>query len=109
MNNLDLAKQIINSLIEERDFLCWQLTNANGGLNKEQFEEITKDYLNRRITNKSQEQLNLEAEMLYSLILEKEKLDSELTSLLLKCSFDEAVKALIYVANILEKNDKNRS
>ncbi len=104
MNN-NLTKQFVQTLIEERDFLCWQLTNATGGLTEEQFEEIVTEHFKNRI-EKSQEQLNYEAKELFELI--GEKMDSELTSIILKCSLDEASIALKHVANKVNKVNEGK-
>jgi ABC-type uncharacterized transport system ATPase subunit len=99
--NLDLAKEFIENLIEDRNFLCWQLSNANELISEEMFKEIEDKHF-RKYENKSQEQLNSETEELFKLI-GGEKMEVTTVAAILKCDYESASKSLINLVDKIEK------
>lgn len=96
MNN-QLIKQFISNLLEERDFLCWQLSEAHGLINEETLSEIENKHF-ASFDSKFQEQLNNEAEELFKLI-GAEEMTTDNLYVILKCSIDRAEIALKHVIN----------
>lgn len=93
-----LIKQFILNLLEERDFLCWQLSNANDLIDEETFKEIENKHF-EKYKNKSQEQLNFETEELFKLI-GGEKMEATTVSAILSCDYESASKCL---SNLISK------
>ena len=93
--NYNLIKQFISNLLEERDFLCWQLSEAYGLIDKKAFNDIEDKHF-ESYDIKSQDQLNSEAEELIK-ILDGERIDSDTISIILKCSLDKSEKTLDYL------------
>lgn len=99
--NSQLAKEFIENLIEDRDFLCWQLSNANELISEKMFKEIEDEHF-KKYKNKSQEQLNSETEELFKLI-GGEKMETTTVVAILKCDYESASKSLINLVDKIEK------
>lgn len=99
--NSQLAKEFIENLIEDRDFLCWQLSNANELISEKMFKEIEDEHF-KKYKNKSQEQLNSETEELFKLI-GGEKMETTTVATILKCDYESASKSLINLVDKIEK------
>lgn len=93
--NKNLVKQFILNLLEERDFLCWQLSEAYGLIDKKALNDIEDKHF-ESYNIKSQDQLNSEAEEVIK-ILNGERIDSDVISIILKCSLDKSEKTLDYI------------
>lgn len=96
--NIELIKKFIAALIEERDFLCWQLSRATGLIDEESFEKIVDKHFEIKNCKKSQDDLNKEGEVLLELI-NNTNLDSDLISVILNCSIDEAENVMKYLCS----------
>lgn len=97
--NIQLAKEFIENLIEDRDFLCWRLsetTESIESISEETFKEFGNHF---KYKNKSQEQLNFETEELFKLI-GGEKMEATTIAVILKCDYRNAKKCL---ANLISK------
>lgn len=95
--NIELIKKFIAALIEERNFLCWQLTRATGLIDEENFEKIADKHFEIKNCKKSQDDLNKEGEVLLELV--DDNLDSDLISVILNCSVDEAENVLKFLCS----------
>lgn len=87
-----LIRHFVSNLLNERDFLCWQLSEAYGLIDKDVYNDIENKHF-ETYDVKSQNQLNLEIEELCK-IVDIEEIDSDIVSIILKCSLDKAENAL---------------
>ena len=96
--NKELIKQFIKNLLDERDFLCYQLTEAKGLINSDTFKRIENAHFDK-FSEKSQNQINLEVEELLKLT-GKENMSVDNIYVILKCSIDKAELALKHLFNL---------
>lgn len=93
-----VAKRSIISLLDERDFLAYQLTHANGGLTDEQLDELAEAYL--PCGDVDVEDVARGAVLLAALV--PDRFSADLVSVVFKCELEQAERAISIAKSRLE-------
>jgi hypothetical protein len=104
-NQQAVAKEALLNLLDARDFLGYQLSYANGGMDKETFDAIAAKYLYSVAPTMGD--LADRIEVLLDL-LPPERLDADAVSVMLNCGIDQAEGALTIVASRIRAQRSQR-
>ncbi len=88
-HEIQVIREAIVVLIRNREFLGYQLSHANGGMDDAQLDEIAAEYLVER--HYTDEDLRGRLKILRQLV--GDRLDAETASTMLQCSLDQVLKA----------------
>jgi hypothetical protein len=95
--NVSLFRNVISSLLRNRDFLGYQLSLYQKNLSKKQFDKISKEYLVHNDYD-----VNVLASNIYSLIKNTERdYNADEISTMFQCDIDVAEDALTKLENSL--------
>lgn len=88
-HEIQIIREAIVALIHSRDFLGYQLSHANGGMDDAQLDEIATEYLVER--HYTDEDLHTRLVVLKQLV--GERLDVEAAATMLQCGVEQVLKA----------------
>jgi hypothetical protein len=94
-----VAREVIESLLDNRDFLGYQLALANGCMDEAQFEEIADKYL--AIQTNSDAALAKKSALLAALV--PRRFDADLVSVALKCDIEQAERAIELASGAMDQ------
>ncbi|MGK4000254.1 hypothetical protein [Sorangium sp. So ce1024] len=92
-----IARRSICSILDDRDFLAYQLTHANGGLTDAQLDEIAENYLPHGDID--DDDVARGAAMLAALV--PDRFSADLVSVVFKCELEQAERAIKLATNRL--------
>lgn len=101
----NIASEVVGNLLDERDFLGLQLSNAAGNISDEELDEHCGRYLAR--SSQDIDQLLLKAQVLVRLI--GSRADTETVATALRCDFDQAEAVLFKVAHMISSRSDVKS
>jgi hypothetical protein len=90
----EVARKAIVALLDARDFLAYQLSHANGGMDDTELEQLAQEYLRREAWD--DEQLCDSVAELAELI--PDRLDADVIMTVFACNVDQASRVLTRVA-----------
>lgn len=100
MNALQVAREAILALLDNRDFLGYQLSHAHGTISDEQMDGIVDEHFSKAGSFKEGDAAR-KAAFLAGIV--PERFDAELLSTVLGCDIEQAEKAIAIAAKNLDK------